>query len=195
MARTELAYATQEGVRWVGTFSFGHLDFLLEVFDRYRRVVYVFDAHVVIPWVGQTIRVDMTVNVDDEPTDTVVVNGDVREQHMVDNAAGVNFFEPLQVVFGRSHVMVTPNQSFVPIQPIKDCFRQLLVHCQIAEMVDLILRAHHRIPVLNQHLVHVVYIFEFTQRRAVLTLEREDVGVVEMRIGDDEDVRHYSSRL
>ena len=123
----------------------------------------------------------MTVNIHPEPAQALWVDRYVREDHPVQNSDPVNLIEVFQVLFRREDVMVPPDQPQMSVESGHSTDVTLL-HGNVAEVVDVILRPDDRVPPLDHVLVHLLDRRELPQRRPVLPFEREDVRVPEVGI-------------
>ena len=89
--------------------------------------------------------------------------------------------------------MVTQNQPLMTSQSREDLSRvRITTHEDITQMIHLILRLYHRIPVLDHGFIHVIHILEPITAKSltVLIKEIQYIGVIEMSVGYEPYVCH-----
>jgi hypothetical protein len=87
------------------------------------------------------------------------------------------------------YVMITDDQSFMPVQSLKD-FRPVLMTIpeeDISEMINLILRSDIGIPILDHRLVHLSDVVKRASFDTVSILELQDIRVIKVRIACKKD--------
>lgn len=120
----------------------------------------------------------------------VRVQRDVREhQFPVELPRPVDFFEIRQVALHRMVVMVPAQQSLVTVAAShrRNVF---LLHCYVAEVIDLIPRLDDLVPLLHHELIHLFDRSERAHRLAIYNKLEDGRRMTKVGIRNSEDVTH-----
>lgn len=142
------------------------------------------------------IVVQVSMHVGVEPRDTQGMEWNVREDRPIKHPSGLDLLKPPGIHAGMKHIMIPHEEALVATQERHDAIQGLLMHGHVAEVIDVILRLHDRIPSVDHGLIHLLDRAELRSEEVMVFLgigppELEDIRVTEVSVRCEPDVHHY----
>lgn len=109
---------------------------------------------------------------------------------LFENAPEHDFFEMLLEILTLTIIVVAQDETFVTIQ--RTNVLPTLTEINVTQMVNDIMWLDRLVPVFEQQRIHLFDGCKLSDLITIDILEIQEVGVTEMRIGDDEDVSQCS---
>ena len=149
--------------------------------------------------VHHPVVVQMAVDILPFQLHAIGVDRDVRQNQIIllEHPNAVDFLESgLQQLLGRKDVVIPVDEPFKAIQAL-DTVQTALVHRHVAQMVDMVLGRHHRVPIVNNRLIVLLGRQPelATDQLAVVISELDDIGVGEVGIAYYENLSHRNSPI
>lgn len=122
------------------------------------------------------------------------MNRNVGENDPIEHIARLDLFKLPKIPATRQLVMIAQTDPLMAVESRHyGVYLASLIsprHRHIAQMIHMILGTHDLVPALDHGFVHLFNGGEVPHRTPICPFESQNVRMIEVRIADEEDVRH-----